>query len=270
MNDPVAAPLSIITLTTDFGQDSPYVAEMKGAIYCINPRATIVDGTHAVAPQDISQGSFLWQQVGRPFPVGTIHVAVVDPGVGTNRRLLLIETSNHYWIAPDNGLFSQVIAQHPIRQVIELNKPDYWAHQVSKTFHGRDIMAPVAAHLSRGVAIEEFGTATNTPISRDLPATKVGKNCLHGQVIHIDSFGNLITNIRRADWDAQQIPDHCEATCEEHRVCGLLNTYSEAPPQSLIMLFGSSGFLELSLVNGNAAKQLSIPAKAAVQLNWSP
>ena len=109
MNDPVAPDQSIITLTTDFGSDSPYVAEMKGAIYSINPQVTLVDGTHAVVPQDVLQGSFLWQQISRPFPTGTIHVAVVDPGVGTDRRLLLVKTSNHYWIAPDNGLFSQIV-----------------------------------------------------------------------------------------------------------------------------------------------------------------
>ena len=269
MNDPVTPDRSIITLTTDFGSDSPYVAEMKGAIYSINPQVTLVDGTHAVAPQDVLQGSFLWQQISRPFPTGTIHVAVVDPGVGTDRRLLLVETSNHYWIAPDNGIFGQIVARHAVRQVVELNKPDYWASQVSSTFHGRDIMAPVAAHLSRGVPLEELGTTTDRPIVDDFPTAKAGNNCLSGQVIHIDSFGNLITNIHRTDWEAQQITDHCQATCGNHLVSGLQRTYSEATPQSLIMLFGSSGLLELSMVNGNASKQLAIPVKAAVTLTWS-
>ena len=270
MNDPVAARQSIITLTTDFGPDSPYVAEMKGVIYSIHPQVTVVDGTHAVAPQDILQGSFLWKQISKPFPPGTIHLAVVDPGVGTDRRLLLVETAGHYWIAPDNGLFSQVIAQQTVRQVIELDCPDYWASQVSSTFHGRDIMAPVAAYLSRGEPLKKLGTPTHGPLVQDFPKIQAGENCLSGEVIHIDSFGNLITNIRRADWDTREIPDRCHATCGNHQTVGLQNTYSEADPQSLIMLFGSSGFLEFSIVNGNAAEQLAAKVETAVQLNWSP
>lgn len=269
MNDPVATHQSIITLTTDFGPDSPYVAEMKGAIYSINPRVTLVDGTHGVAPQDILQGSFVWNQISKPFPAGTIHLAVVDPGVGTDRRLLLVETTDHYWIAPDNGLFSQVMAQQTIRQVFELNCPDYWASQVSRTFHGRDIMAPVAAYLSRGEPVEKLGTATHEPLVQKLPEIQAGENTLCGQVIHIDSFGNLITNIRRADWDAQEIPDRCHATCGDQQTLGLQNTYSEAASDNLIMLFGSSGLLEFSIANGNAAEQLGITVKTTVQLDWS-
>jgi S-adenosylmethionine hydrolase len=270
MNDPVATRQSIITLTTDFGPDSPYVAEMKGVIYSIHPQVTLVDGTHAVTPQDILQGSFLWKQISKPFPAGTIHLAVVDPGVGTDRRLLLVETADHYWIAPDNGLFSQVVAKEPVRQVLELDRPDYWASHVSATFHGRDIMAPVAAHLSRGEPLEKLGTPTHEPLIQDLPKIQVGENCLSGEVIHIDSFGNLITNIRRADWDAQGIPDHCQATCGTDHAVGLQNTYSEADPQTPVILFGSSGFLEFSIVNGNAAQQLGAQVKTVVQLDWSP
>ena len=269
MNEPAAARQSIITLTTDFGSDSPYVAEMKGAIYSIHPQVTVVDGTHAVAPQDILQGSFLWKQISKPFPAGTIHVAVVDPGVGTDRRLLLVETADHYWIAPDNGLFSQIVAQQTIGQVIELDCPDYWASQVSSTFHGRDIMAPVAAYLSRGEPLEKLGTPTDGPLVQNFPEIQVGKNCLSGEVIHIDSFGNLLTNIHRADWDAQQIPASCQATCGNHQAVGLQNTYSKAEPQSLIILFGSGGLLEFSIVNGNAAEQLGTKVNTAVQLNWS-
>lgn len=269
MNEPSVGRQSIITLTTDFGPDSPYVAEMKGAIYSIHPQVTLVDGTHAVAAQDILQGSFLWKQISKPFPAGTIHLAVVDPGVGTDRRLLLVETADHYWIAPDNGLFSQVVAQQTVRQVIELDCPDYWASQVSSTFHGRDIMAPVAAYLSRGEPLEKLGTPTHGPVIQDLPKIQVSENCLSGEVIHVDSFGNLITNIHRSDWETQQIPDGCLATCGNHQTVGLQNTYSTADPQSLIILFGSGGLLEFSIVNGNAAKHLDVQVKTAVQLNWS-
>ena len=269
MNDLRVSNPPIITLTTDFGPGSSYVGEMKGVIYSIHPDVTLVDGTHDICAQDIMQGSFTWNQVSQHFPAGTIHLAVVDPGVGTDRRLLLVETESHYLIAPDNGLLSQLLARQEPRRILVLDRPKYWRHPVSATFHGRDIMAPVAAHLSLGELPEQLGTPTDGPQILNLPAVLASDSSLSGEVIHIDSFGNLITNIRRADWDAAGIPDDCHAICCGQQAIGLQQTYENTGPGTATILFGSSDYLEFSLTNQNAAQQLSAKATTPVVLKWS-
>lgn len=270
MNEPVAANPPIITLTTDFGPDSPYVAEMKGVIYSIHPQVTLVDATHTIAPQDTLQGSFIWKQISERFPAGTIHLAVVDPEVGSDRRLLLVQTAVHYLIAPDNGLFSQIISRHQPSKVLELDCADYWLDPVSKTFHGRDIMAPVAAHLSRGEPLDQLGTPTHAPLVQSFPEIEIGENFLCGEVIHIDGFGNLITNIRHQDWLTAGVPDNCRATCCAQLATGLQATYGDSALGTPTILFGSSGYLEFALVNGNAAQQLEAEISTPVRLEWSP
>ncbi|MEO2023066.1 MAG: SAM-dependent chlorinase/fluorinase [Pirellulaceae bacterium] len=269
MNDLRVSSPPIITLTTDFGPGSSYVGQMKGVIYSIHPEVTLVDAAHDIRAQDITQASFAWNQVSQHFPAGTIHLAVVDPGVGTDRRLLLVETEFHYLIAPDNGLLSQVLARQEPRKILTLDRPEYWRHPVSATFHGRDIMAPVAAHLSRGELPEQLGTPAHEPRILDLPPVLAGTGSLSGEVIYIDGFGNLITNIQRADWNAAGVPDDCHATCCGQQAVGLQHTYGNTNPGSATILFGSSDYLEFSLTNENAARKLAAGVTTPILLEWS-
>ena len=187
--------MSIITLTTDFGAGSPYVAAMKGVILTINPAVTLVDLTHAVPAQDIRHAAVVLEEVADRFPAGTIHVVVVDPGVGTDREIVYVRVGRQQFVAPDNGLLSRVIARMPPSKIIRLAEPRFWLADVSTTFHGRDIMAPVAARLSLGLEPEQLGPSLERLIVVEWPRARLLDRKIAGHVIEIDSFGNLITNI---------------------------------------------------------------------------
>ena len=247
---------SIITLTTDFGTDSPYVAQMKGAILTLNPQATVVDVTHAIPPQDVHAGSLALEQVVAYFPAGTIHIAVVDPGVGTRRPLVYAKLSDQHFLAPDNGLLTHVIQRQSATQVIRLQEPQYWRASVSATFHGRDILAPVAAHLSLGLEPHRLGPPHAGLVALDLPQPQRVADGIEGSVIGIDSFGNLLTNI-----PAESLHDRersaCKVLCRERVIDGIVHTYGYASPGTLVALIGSHGALEIAVVRGNAASELS-------------
>ena len=254
---------AIITLTTDFGSADAYVAAMKGVILGINPEAKLIDICHSIKPQDISQAAFVLSTVYEFFPQRTIHLVVVDPGVGTERRAIILRTPLADFVAPDNGVLSYVIQQSsakPIdfnRQQIELEpglkavaitKPQFWRSPVSPTFHGRDIFAPVAAYLSLGYPPTDFGEAITSLTVLPLPRPyQASDGTLVGHIIHIDNFGNLITSIKSHDLPSQAI------TIEvgEQLINGLSRTYGEG--EGLLALIGSSGYLELSLKGGNAS-----------------
>ncbi|HSM25110.1 MAG TPA: SAM-dependent chlorinase/fluorinase, partial [Anaerolineaceae bacterium] len=191
--------MSIITITTDFGLRDGYVGVMKGVIWGICPDAKIVDITHLIPPQDVHQGGIALQRIVPYFPENTLHVAVVDPGVGTNRKPIAVKIGARIFVGPDNGLFSRVI-QSGITAgedviSIELDQPKYWLSEISHVFHGRDIFAPVAAHLATGIAFDEIGTPFSNPIILELPEPNLLENRIDGEVISIDNFGNLATNI---------------------------------------------------------------------------
>ena len=192
---------AIITLTTDFGVGSRYVAAMKGVILSINPQAQIVDLSHAVPPHDIRPGAIVLAETARWFPPGTIHVAVVDPGVGSKRRIVYAQIGTQHFVAPDNGLLSRLASLDRPSKIVGVDEPQYWLPEVSRTFHGRDIMAPVAARLSLGLAPEKLGPPLKQLV--ELPWAEVQQvpNRIEGEVIEVDSFGNLITNITRAMLD---------------------------------------------------------------------
>ena len=200
----------VITLLTDFGLADSYVGAMKGVVLGINPQANLVDLTHDVSPQNVLQGAFLLGTAWPYFPDGTIHLAVVDPGVGTERRALLLEGHGHLFLAPDNGILSFVLPQEEtgtspfqpyLARVPEgfrayaLTDPRYWRHPVSDTFHGRDIFAPVAAHLSLGLAAEEVGEPVDSLIRLAIPVPQWQGDRLLGHVLHIDRFGNVVTSV---------------------------------------------------------------------------
>ncbi len=239
----------VITLTTDFGTADPYVGIMKGVILRINPQVIIVDLCHEIAPQNIAQATFLLKTAFRFFPPQTIHVVVVDPGVGGKRRAIILRTGEAYFIAPDNGVLSGVLEESTDYQAFSISNPKFWLHPVSSTFHGRDIFAPVAAHLSRGVPLEQFGEPASDLVTLPLPRPEVKGDLIVGQVIHIDHFGNLITNI-----EEELLKGELSLEIQGHRI-GKLSPCYEAG-EELLALIGSTGNLEIAVKNGSAAERL--------------
>ncbi len=247
---------SLITLTTDFGVGSPYVAEIKGVILAIQPQAALVDISHAIAPQDIRQGALVLEDVTPRFPAGSIHVAVVDPGVGTERRILAAEIGGRYYIAPDNGLLSRVSSAVPAARMVALTRAEYWLPTVSATFHGRDIMAPVAAHLSLGTLLEDLGQPCDRMTQLPWPRVAVEKQRVGGEILAIDSFGNLITNISQDVLEAVGLANSAWVQCGGRTIKGVVAAYGQCPPGTLVALIGSHGRLEIAVVNGSAAVEL--------------
>lgn len=247
---------SVITLSTDFGWDDFYVGFLKGVILGINPRAVLVDITHGLSPQRLLEAAFKLGTIPDYFPKGTIHLAVVDPGVGGARRPIAVRTKIHCWVGPDNGLFTQILQGHPGAQVFHLTNPRYFLKPVSATFHGREIFAPVAAHLSRGLSLPALGKQIYDPVLLDLPEPLFKDNELCGQVLYADRFGNLITNLSREIIE-QYIPGKEITVRIGHRaIQGLQEHYAQARPGSLLALFGSSGLLEIACNLGSAAEIL--------------
>jgi len=236
-------PSGIVTLLTDFGLDDAYVGAMKGAILALYPKASIVDLSHGVRPFAVLQGAFLLDSAWRSFPVGTVHMAVVDPGVGTNRKAIAFKAADHFFVGPDNGLFT--FLTEPISETVELATPP----EAAPTFHGRDVFGPVAARLAAGAAIAELGTPRGQGPLRlpDAWASKVGE-AWRAQALHCDHFGNVITNLPiRALARIKAINGMRVRTVE---------TYEEAQPNELVALVGSSGRIEFALREASAAHRL--------------
>ena len=250
---------TMITLTTDFGPDSPYVAQMKGVILGIHPAATIVDITHSVAPQNIHEGAWVLAETVRAFPPTTVHVVVVDPGVGSQRRILGCEFPGMQVILPDNGLISRLLQEIRPRQLVEICEPKYWRHPVSCTFHGRDIMAPVAAHLDLGVPLRDVGPRpVDNPILLDLPLPRPTDVGCEGRIAYCDSFGNLISNIPSQMLGPLGHPSTLEVWVGDRQVTGIAAHYAAVPSGALMALIGSAGYLEVALRDGSAARTLGL------------
>jgi S-adenosyl-L-methionine hydrolase (adenosine-forming) len=258
----------IITLTTDFGLGSPYVAAMKGVMLSINPAARLVDIAHTVAQQNIRQGAVLLAEATTWFPVGTIHVAVIDPGVGTERRIIFAQIGDQQYLAPDNGLLSRLTAKTRPARIIALENAEHWLPSVSNTFHGRDIMAPVAAQLSLGMEPDRLGPSISELVELDWTAPQVERNRIVGEVVWIDGFGNLITDITSAMLVA--IADRSRATTEiaGETIRGIDRTYGERAAGTLMALVGSSGYLEVAVADGSAAARLSGKSGTQVTVRW--
>lgn len=255
----------IITFTTDFGVGSPYVAAMKGVALGICPTARLIDITHGVPPQDVPTGAMTLADACFCFPKGTVHVAVVDPGVGTERSIIAAEIDGHFFVLPDNGLLSLIASRTPPTRIVRVENREFWREEISNTFHGRDIMAPVAAHLAAGVELERLGPNADAIEMLDWPEPEVSKGWIVGQVLVVDSFGNCITNVEHTHWDqAQAGRDAPTVTCNGHAVKSCVRTYGEASPGDCIALFGSNGRLEIAIVNGDAAGTLQIGVGAEV------
>lgn len=259
----------IITLTTDFGPSSPYVAEMKGVIYSLNPAACVVDLTHAIPPQDIFQGAQALARVGPKFPVGTIHVAVIDPGVGTSREIVYAAIADRFYICPDNGLLGRLASEHSPSKIRAITNSAWFREPVSSTFHGRDIMAPAAARLSLGHDPDDLGPSRERLQSIEWTgAAKLADNRIEGQIESVDSFGNLITNISREMLAHAPRDETVSVVCDEHATNGIYTTYAEQPPMTLIALIGSSDQLEMAIVDESAAVMLGVGVGTPVVVSW--
>jgi S-adenosylmethionine hydrolase len=258
--------MSVITLTTDFGYEDSYVAAMKGVILGINPQATIVDVTHAVPPQDTQAGAFALLGAAPYFAKGSVHVAVVDPGVGSERRAIALQAGGQFFVGPDNGVLTLAAQAPNLRRKLSLVRPgsairgihllnsEYWLGEVSSTFHGRDIFAPVAAHLSAGEPFDNFGVPIEDYALIELKPPVEHEDTVVGEIIYIDRFGNLVSNI--LDWRVPEMREQVQI--ELARVCfrGILQTYADVGRGEPLALVGSSGFLEIAIRDGSAARQL--------------
>jgi hypothetical protein len=246
----------IITLTTDFGTCDPYVAEMKGVIYTLNPAARIVDASHDIAPQNVRQGALYVAAMHRYFPPGTIHVAVVDPGVGSDRQLLCVSMHDQLFLAPDNGLLSWSARDASYIDRYALTNQRYWRSRVSATFHGRDILAPTAAHFSRGVSPDQLGPTVLAWVELPwlVPLRVDGE--VHGEVVAIDRFGNLITNISESDLVELQDGIAAGVACGGASGIRVARTYADVDDDMLVAVIGSMDLLEIAVRNGNAAERL--------------
>jgi S-adenosylmethionine hydrolase len=275
---------AIITLTTDFGLTDAYVAAMKGVILGINPEAKLVDICHTIKPQNIPQAAFVLSTAYRFFPQKTIHLVVVDPGVGTERRAIILRTPSADFVAPDNGVLSYVIQEslakpmanngnlqqielEPGLEAVAITKSQLWRTPVSSTFHGRDIFAPVAGLLSLGFPPIDFGEAITSLSMLPLPQPHGRPDgSLVGHVLHIDNFGNLITNIKNSDLPPTKEPITIEVG--NHVILGLSRTYAEG--RGLLALIGSSGYLEVSLKGGSASAFLDAEVGSEIRLKRQP
>jgi S-adenosylmethionine hydrolase len=257
----------ILTLTTDFGSGSPYVAAMKGVILSLNPAATLVDLSHAVPPQDVRYAAVALEDVAGHFPAGTIHVAVVDPGVGGPRALVYARIADQHYLAPDNGLLSRVARRGHVHQVVQLTEADYWLKPLSATFHGRDILAPVAARLSLGLDPARLGVPHPALAELDWPEVRLTPRGIDGSVLVIDSFGNLVSDIT-AEMLAGHDPRGLEVRCKTAEIRGLARTYGDAAGE-LVALIGSTGRLEVAVVGGNAAARLRCGVGEPLGVRWS-
>jgi S-adenosylmethionine hydrolase len=251
----------IITLTTDFGYRDPFVGIMKGVILNINPVVQIVDITHGISPQNIMQAAFAIEMSFAAFPHKTIHVVVVDPGVGSSRRPILVVTDYHYLVGPDNGVFSKIFDLTESLKVIHITAEHYVLPQRNSTFHGRDVFAPVAAWLSKGVNVSNFGDLITDYMTIPAPTLIMpAKNIIEGTVIYIDSFGNVITNIQTQKLDElfKSNPNGKLKVLVKDKEAPIKNYYSQDEDKGLYSLINSFGYLELFVRNGNASSNFGI------------
>jgi S-adenosyl-L-methionine hydrolase (adenosine-forming) len=258
--------VSVITLLTDFGTADGYVGAVKGVLLAAAPRATLVDITHDIPPQDIAAGAFALRTAASFFPEGTVHVAVVDPGVGSARRGIAARAGGHFLVGPDNGIFSYLFEADPGAAVVRLADRTRFRDPVSHTFHGRDVFAPVAAALANGVALEDLGPPIDDPVRLPpLIAEPAPDGTVRSRVVHVDRYGNLVTGIAHADLSTAD-PAAFVTEVGGRRIRRHLGTYAESGTDEPFTIWGSSGLLEVSVSGGSAARSLAAVRGTAVSL----
>lgn len=260
--------MTVITLTTDFGSDDYEAGVLKGVIWNIAPNVQIADLSHDITRHDILEGALLLWRAAPFFPDGTIHVGVIDPGVGTARRGLAARIGSQYFVGPDNGLLSLLLTRAEEGQqttnFIELDRPEYWLSEVANVFHGRDIFAPAAGHLASGTPLDRLGTGVHNPIRIQIPKPARVASGWDGQVVHIDHFGNLATNIHSSQLTIKEVMIKIKGV----QIVGMATTFGERPMGTLIALLDSSGSLAISVVNGSAAKVLQATVGDKVEVRF--
>jgi S-adenosylmethionine hydrolase len=261
-------PTKIITLTTDFGLRDPYAAEMKAAILGICPNVAIVDITHEIEKFNIRMGAYVLASAVPHFPKGAIHVAVVDPGVGTRRRPILIQTQQGFFVGPDNGLLILAAEHQGISRIHEITNPQFMLPRVSSTFHGRDVFAPAAAHLANGVHPTEFGPEIRDAVKPEFTKVTRRKDVLVGEVLHVDNFGNIITNIGEKEIARIHMKDVVNVELPNQKLkLKLCKAYGEAKPQEPLALMGSHNYLEIAINQGNAAAEFATKSGDKIKLS---
>ncbi|MEM8946491.1 MAG: SAM-dependent chlorinase/fluorinase [Planctomycetota bacterium] len=255
-------------MTTDFGVSSPYVAAMKGVIASINPDARLVDISHAIEPQRIFEAAQVLADSTPLFPAGTIHIAVIDPGVGTERAIVYVEFPWGRYVCPDNGLLDRLAAQSDPTMMVAVTADRFFRHPVAATFHGRDIMAPVAAHLSLGLDPQELGPPHDVLRQLDWPGAVKVANRITGEIVSIDSFGNLISNITREMLADVPTDDTVSVQCDGHETRSIFSTYAEQPPMTLVALIGSTNQLEIAIVDDSAKIMLGVAVGTPIEVCW--
>jgi len=252
-------------LTTDFGGADWFVGTMKGVLLGLQPRAHLVDITHEIPAGDIRAGAFALAASHGFFPRGTVHVAVVDPGVGSRRRAIAVQTMNYVFVGPDNGVLSLALAREKIKAVHQITNEQLFLHPVSSTFHGRDIFAPAAANLSKGLPLGKLGAPIKEFVKLSWPEPQRSANSIKGEIVYIDRFGNAITNIGNATLTSR-VEGSCEIIVRGKRLCALQGFYQAVPRGDPVAVPGSSGFLELAVNGGSAAKKFKLKVAERVIL----
>ncbi len=261
--------MKIVTLLTDFGVRDGYVGVMKGVSWNICPDAHIADITHTISPQNVREGALVLALTYHYYPEDTVHVAVVDPGVGTHRRAIAARIGDYQFVAPDNGLLSPVLDQAenqgwPVK-IVDLVHPQYWLQDISHVFHGRDIFSPVGAHLAAGVPLEQVGVPIDDPVRFKLPRPQIKTDCILGQVLLQDNYGNLSTNIPLADLEKLD-PVRLRIHIAGQEIRGLLPSFGFGKAGDLVAVHGTFGTLVIAQVNGSAAERLGVGVDEPVEV----
>lgn len=259
--------MTVLSITTDFGIANGFVGVMKGVIYNIIPDVKIVDISHQISPQNVREGAYTLWRVIPFFPKDSVHVAVVDPGVGTKRRPIGARIGDQYFIAPDNGLLTPLILDaeknsDPM-EFVHLDNPKYWLPKVSNTFHGRDIFAPTGAYLAAGVLLKELGTPIEDPVRLELSRPEKTEHGWRAHVTTIDIFGNLATDLPAAALQGQH---DILLRIRGHEIVGIIESYGHREPGDLIAVVDSEGYVEIAIVNGNAARALNAKTGDVVEI----
>lgn len=261
--------MPIITLTTDFGTKDGFAPTMKGVIWSINSAIQIADITHEVSPQNVLEGAIALWRAAPFYPASTVHIAVVDPGVGTSRRPMAARIGTHYFVGPDNGLFTPFIedARKAGQECtfVALDNPRYWLANVSHTFHGRDIFAPAGAHLASGVRLEDMGSRFTDPVLITMPKAEKTAKGFRAHISVVDAFGNLTTDLPAADLNGRPV----RVSIKGHTIESLSPSYGHKPAGSLVALIDSEGFLEVAVVNGSGAKTLGAKVGDMVEVEFA-
>lgn len=262
--------MGVVSLTTDFGTGDHEAGVLKGVIWKIAPGVKIVDLSHDVSPQNVLEGALILWRNAHFFPAGSIHVGVVDPGVGTDRRVIGGQLGEQFFVGPDNGLFSLCLDRAEANnwpvQWFELNRPEFWLENVTNIFHGRDVFSPAGAHLAAGVPLEQMGERVFNPVRLNIPVAERTTNGWRAPIIHRDHFGNLAVNLQR-----EQLENRKDILIQlgVMRIEGMVNTFGQARLGEVIALFDSSGMLSIAVVNGNAAERLGLDQGDWVDIEYS-